>query len=309
MSEAETQQKQAGESTEDDYAATVEFESEYRDYYGSWRLMTGDRCDFARGLMVEIEDIDSDSVIAGSKADSALEGAKRLDNGLVGEIADFHADLLIFPDDRRLFIGEDPTSKETVTLFGFIVDAHEPIPLPSSVEEAVDLLKPAGVKQALEEGTTAPQRQGEWWLLDTDEEPAGSAFSPGVSERPFGGSPLENHVPREYGLAVSDNEFMRRFAEACPELDGRVSTPHEAFEQVWRGWEIASFDGVELQTDLPELRDLRRLAEQIYVRGTLRHRNNEHYMEKVGEGWKIAQTHHVEVYTADNLQTITVRRD
>jgi hypothetical protein len=148
-----------------------------------------------------------------------------------------------------------------------------------------------------------PTRQGEWWLLETDEEPASSVFNPGVNKRPFGGSPLENHVPREYGLGVSDDVFMGRVQENAPELFEIVESVGDVFDKAAQAHRIASIEDVELQTPVPELDVLRDWCEEVYVRGTLRHRENDHYLERIGESWHTARTHNMDVYTIDGVGT------
>lgn len=206
--------------------------------------------------------------------------------------------LFVYPDQTRVFVGEDETARDSNGLFGFVIDENSRLPAVRTIDEALDLLKPSQARAA-EVGGAQTLRQGEWFLVPADNEPASKTFSGEVSERPFGGSPLENHVPTEWALGITEDEFMQRFRNLCPDLDGHVETPAEAFHRVWQGFQIAEVDGVELKTDLPTVDELREVAEPIYVRGTLRHRENDHYMERIGDDWHLAVTHEVDVLTAD----------
>lgn len=217
--------------------------------------------------------------------------------------------LLVARDGTRVFVGEDATARDSNGLFGYVIGPDDRLPLVRTAREALDLLKPAQASAAEMEGAT-PLRQGEWFLVPTDEEPVSPVYSGGVSRRPFGGSPLENHVPTEWGIGVPEDEFMAWFERECPELADHVETPAEAFQRIWRGHEIASIEDVELLTDLPDAEALREFAEPIYVRGTLRHRDNDHYMESIGDGWRLAVTHDVDVFTMDTSDmTSPVRLD
>lgn len=206
--------------------------------------------------------------------------------------------LLVGPNGTRLFIGEDTTARDSNGLFGYLIRPDDRLPLVRTTREALDLLKPAQAAAAEMDDAT-PLRQGEWFLVPTDDEPVSQSFSGGVSERPFGGSPLENHVPTWYGLGVTAEQFMERFDALCPVLAGHVTSPAGAFETVAKGYRIAEVEDVELQTDPPTFGELREAAEPIYVRGTLRHRENDHYMERLGEQWHLAVTHDVDVFTID----------
>jgi hypothetical protein len=206
--------------------------------------------------------------------------------------------LMVDPDGTRVYIGEDPTARDSNGLYGFVIRTGDRLPAVRTVEEATNLLKPAHVSAAEAKGAT-PLRQGEWFLVPADTEPESKIFSGEVAERPFGSSPLENHVPTEYALGVSEPEFVDRFFEMCPQLEEHVETAKEAFARVEQAYQIASLEDVELETDIPTFDEVRELAEPIYVRGTLRHRENDHYMESIGDDWHVAVTHDVDVFTAE----------
>lgn len=211
--------------------------------------------------------------------------------------------LLVAPDGTRLFVGEDETARDSNGLFGYIIEPDGRLPLVRTTQEALDLLKPAKAATAEMEDAT-PLRQGEWFLVPTDDEPESRVFSGGVSERPFGGSPLENHVPTEFGLGVTEEEFAEEFSELCPELEW--GDAGDIFDRLAKAFRIAQVEDVELETDVPDFEEVRKLAEPIYVRGTFRHRENDHYMERVGDQWHIAVTHDVDVFT---IETENLSRD
>lgn len=231
--------------------------------------------------------------------DEIVDDIRRVDSLEVDQTDDVDlAELLIFPDESLLFIGSDPTARDAIPLLGFSIERHQPIPAPESAQEALDLLKPGDVKRAREEGGELPGRQGEWWLLPTRRVPVSTTYRPGVSKRPFGPSPLDNHVPTEYGLAVSEDVFMEQFRDLAPKAPGSIETPPEVFE--WVHQQRAFDDRVEPPEHVPEWSDLQDIAGEIFVRGTLRHRENDHYVEQIGEQWHEAQTHNFDVYTGDD---------
>lgn len=209
--------------------------------------------------------------------------------------------LFALPDQSLLFVGSDPTSKETAPIFGFMVEPFEPIPAPTSAQEALDLLKPPTIREAFENGGPEPARQGEWFLLPTDLRPVSTVFRPGVNSRPYGPSPLDNHIPREYAFTVSDREFMERFRERAPSAPDSIVEPPEAIDWIYRAHFFDGAADVELDSDVPGWSEVQELADTILVRGSFRHRENEHFMENVGDQWHEAHTHDVDVYTADGL--------
>jgi hypothetical protein len=53
--------------------------------------------------------------------------------------------------------------------------------------------------------------------------------------------------------------------------------------------------------DAPQWADIREWAGDVLVKGTIRHRDNDHYIEDCGDVWHKAVTHRVEVYTSDAI--------
>ncbi|WP_435551964.1 hypothetical protein [Natrinema sp. CGMCC1.2065] len=208
--------------------------------------------------------------------------------------------LFALPDESLLFVGSDPTAKETTPLYGFLVDTFAPIPAPASAQEALDLLRPDQVRSAFESGDE-PDRQGEWWLLPTKKVPVEETFEPGVSSRPFGPSPLANHVPREWGMTVSPGDFMDDVRDRVDQLPGTIETAPELIEWVHR-----QHQRVPTPESVPEWSEIQDLAGEILVRGTLRHRENDHFVESLGETWHVAETHNMEVYTADEFDRVVL---
>lgn len=203
--------------------------------------------------------------------------------------------LLAFPDESIMFLGSDPTARDSVPLFAIVIERHQPIPAPETAHDALNLLRPEDIRDAFETEGDAPARQGEWWLLPTRKVPVGTHFQPGVNERPYGPSPLGNHVPREYGFTVPDDEFMDVVRDCVDELPSSITSPPEVIEWVDRQHRKASTPEFA-----PTWDEIQNLAGDILVRGTLRHRENDHYVEDVGEEWHSAQTHNMDVYTGDD---------
>lgn len=205
-------------------------------------------------------------------------------------------DLLVFPDESILFLGSDPTARDSVPLFAFIVERHQPIPTPTTSQEALDLLRPAKIRDAFESDGPEPARQGEWWLLPSNKVPVGTAFRPGVDSRPYGPSPLGNHVPTKWGMTVTDSAFMDGIREAVPALPESVSTPPEVIE-----WVNRQHEKRPTPEYAPDWEVVRETAGEILVKGTLRHRENDHFVESIGDDqWHSAQTHDMDVYTGDD---------
>lgn len=215
--------------------------------------------------------------------------------------------LLVYPDGTRQFVGEDETAKAASRMFSFVIRPCDPHPPVRTATEALDLLKPPGVNRALANGEVG--RQGEWWLLPDKGKPEGSVFKPGVAKRPFGASPLENHVPREYGFGISDDELVDRFIDRVPELSEWIDTAEDAVWHISKAHQLLDLDGFELITDVPLPSELRELAGGVFVKGTLRHRESEHYVETIGDEWHLAETHDMDVWTVDSFQFATAHKD
>lgn len=215
--------------------------------------------------------------------------------------------LLVFPDETRVFVGMDDTA-HTRGDYGFVVQPNDPVPLPTTVEEALNLLKPTGVRAQMDDSDDLPQRQGEWWLLETDRDPESVELSGGVSERPFNGSPLENHVPTEFAFGVSDSAVLSWFEDEYPALVSEGDTVVDVFNRLHQSASIAAIDSVEALHDTPTYREVREAVDGVFVRGTLRHRENDHYMERIGDEWCLARTHDMTVYTVGSISS-RVQRD
>lgn len=208
--------------------------------------------------------------------------------------------LLAFPDETLLFVGSDPTAKDSIPWFSFAVGPMEPVPTPETAQEALDLLKPPAVRDIVHDEGWVPDRHGEWWLLPTNMVPVGETVKPGVSERPYGASPLGNHVPREFGFTVDADEFVKRFNRQCPRTPSTVTTPTEVIE-----WYQRQHRKNPTPEWAPTWPDLHAAAGEVLVRGTIRHRDDDHFVERLGDKWHRALTHDMEVYTAGEIATDT----
>jgi len=204
--------------------------------------------------------------------------------------------LLALPDESVMFVGSDPTTKDAIPWFTFIVERHEPMPAPETARDALDLLRPPSVQDLVYEDDYLPRRHGEWWLIPTGMVPVSTVFEPGVKTRPYGASPLGNHVPREYAFTVTDNDFMRCFEDEVDAAPGSIQTPPEAVKWTWR--QIKK----PIPTDFaPDWADIREWGGNVLVRGTIRHRDDDHFIENCEERWHLAVTHDVKVYTGDGI--------
>lgn len=230
--------------------------------------------------------------------------------------------LLEHKDGLQVYVGYDSTAQERQNLFGFVAfDGTEGVRAPSA-EDALGLLTP-------NEAVGADVRQGEWFLVESDGEPKGSIQKPGLASKEWrytapgigkfetrhdaigaatkeagayvidavraekeytSGSPLDNHLPRDWKTAVDDETFVLRVAEELGEDADRDlffdATPQDVIDAIYEG---------EIDLDYDRAREL---AGGVYVRGTIRHRENEHTMEKADD-WMQATTHDWDVVTAD----------
>jgi hypothetical protein len=203
--------------------------------------------------------------------------------------------LVAYPDESLMFIGKDPTAKDTIGWYAFTVEPMEPMPAPETAKDALDLLKPPEVQDTIAEEGLIPNRHGEWWLLPTQMIPLSEIQKPGVKTTPYGPSPLGNHVPREYAFTRTTDEFMADFKANTPAPNSVDSVP-EAIDWTWRQLQKQQPpDGV------PQWADIREWAGDVLVKGTIRHRDDDHYIEDCGDVWHKAVTHRVEVYTSDGI--------
>lgn len=206
--------------------------------------------------------------------------------------------LLVFPDETLMFLGSDPTAKDAVPWFTFTVGPAEPVPAPVTCDQALDLLKPPEVQDLYHDEQFLPGRHGEWWLIPANLIPSGTVFSPGVASKPYGPSPLGNHVPREYAFTVSDADFMDAFHDHA-DAPSSIETPPEALR-----WTHRHLQKVNPGRTVPDWAAIRDFAGDVLVRGTIRHRDDDHFVENLGETWHKAKTHNIEVYTADALGNV-----
>lgn len=242
---------------------------------------------FPRFISAVLDKVDRDYTAADARLVDEMESPE-VDFGL----------LLAYPDESLMFVGSDPTANDAIPWFAFVIEPMAPIPTPKGATDALDLLKPESVKQAVYQDDYLPDRHGEWWLLPTTMVPVGDVLKPGVSSQPYGPSPLGNHVPREYAFGVSNAEFMRRFSENVDAAPDSLGTVPEVIEWTWRQQQkVNPPDGI------PDWADIRAWAREVLVRGTVRHRENDHFVENLGEQWHKATTHDIRVYTGDEVAT------
>jgi len=229
------------------------------------------------------------------KPDLHPEDAKLIDTVTPSEDID-DGMLVAYPDESLMFLGKDPTAKDAMPWYAFTVEPSEPMPAPETAKDALDLLKPPEVKDVIVEEDWLPNRHGEWWLLPTQMIPQSRVFKPGVNSEPYGPSPLGNHVPREYAFTNSADDFITSFQESVPDAPSTIASPPEVIE-----WGFRQQNKSRPPDYAPSWADIRAWAGDILVKGTLRHRDDDHYVEDCGERWHKAVTHRVEVYTADSV--------
>lgn len=228
--------------------------------------------------------------------DMAPEDARLVDR--VEPSTDIDDGLLVaYPDESLMFIGKDPTAKGTMPWYAFVIEPMEPVPTPTTAQDALDLLKPPAVQDEAEDGWL-PSRHGEWWLLPTTKVPLTTTFTPGVKTRPYGPSPLGNHVPREYAFTASEDRFIEQFRDHAAGAPASIETVPEAIR--WSFRQLQKPEDVRPEY-APAWADVRSWAGDVLVRGTIRHRDDDHYVEDVGDQWHRAVTHRVKVYTADSV--------
>ena len=251
---------------------------------------------FLEAVLNEFTDIDSkaeESVLRlGTDAENVADGAKFMRGVVAADILDAPEErgvLLTHDSGTQVYIGWDSTAWDTYEMFGFVpFDGTDGVPAPSAAD-ALDLLRPNEAAAAPDTNVT---RQGEYFLVPAEEAAAGTIQQPGVAERPYGGSPLDSHIPRDWRPVVDDDTFIRRFMRAANDpFAGPVpETPQDCVDLLADGT-------VDPETDVTYA-EVREMADGVQVRGTLRHRANEHEMVNVSE-WRRATTHEWDVMTQD----------
>jgi len=199
--------------------------------------------------------------------------------------------LFAWPDETLVFVGSDPTASGP-PWFAYTIDPLEPVPAPKTARDALDRLKPSAVREVIHEEGFVPQRHGEWWLRPAQLVPT-ETFRPGVQSEPFGPSPLGSHVPTEWGITVLGDVFVQTARDQA-DPPASVQTPPEVVE-----WAVRQVRKEELSWH-----DVRQWADDVLVRGTVRHRDGDHPIEQLGDDWHVAETHDIEVYTADDIDSV-----
>lgn len=235
---------------------------------------------FIRELLAEL---DKDMSVPDARLVDTIKPSKDIDDGM----------LVAWPDESLMFIGKDPTAKDQMPWYAFTVEPMEPVPTPETATDALDLLKPPEVRDVVTETDWIPNRHGEWWLLPTQMIPASDEFKPGVASQPYGPSPLANHVPREYAFTNTNNEFMATFENAVPEAPDYLDGVPDVLE-----WAQRQHRKEPTPDYAPDWADIREWAGDVLVKGTIRHRDDDHFVETC-ETWHKAVTHRIEVYTSD----------
>ena len=199
----------------------------------------------------------------------------------------------VCPDESSIVVGRDETSTDS-GLFAFLVDADEP-PV-RTVQESLELLRPPSVSAARADPDRRVHRQGEWWFLETESEPV-HTVSGQLGAKPYGPSPMENHVARQYGFGLPEPELLEALSRVAS--DGRCGAVFDdvpgCFEAIREGELVRgrNWSGRFRNFEWTAVPDA---SEGLFVRGSVRHRRNEHSMLSLGDAWHRAVCHDRTVY-------------
>lgn len=212
--------------------------------------------------------------------------------------------LYTYAHGEQIYVGRDSTAHGSGR-FGFAIQEAAPVPEPA---RALDLLLPHDVRQAQAAGAEIP-RQGEWFFVPeqyASEKRSGSVQKPGVAERPYGYSPLDSHVPRDWATSKNDEQVIEDFIghedtefTDSYDLDELLEGPQQVVEFYATGrlhYE-SSLTWDQLQNDV---------LGGVWVRGTVRHDDRDHYVENLGDEWHKAVTHDYDVVTQDDVGRMRV---
>lgn len=251
---------------------------------------------FIGNVLAEQTDLDNvpdDSALAlGSPEDTLSDGDDFMRGVVSADILDDDEErgvLISHTSGIQVYVGWDSTAHRGEEMFGFVpFDGDSGVPVPSA-RDALSLLRPNRAAAAGDDGAV---RQGEWFLVPTTDDADGTIQKPGVSSRPYGGSPLDNHVPRDWRTSVDDQTFVERFSRrTISTADAAdIDTPQDCVDF------IHAHGGVVNGVGYSEVREM---AEGVQVRGTVRHRESDHEMVST-DGWCAATTHDWEVMTVDD---------
>lgn len=197
-----------------------------------------------------------------------------------------------YPDGTQILVARDETSKNS-GFFSIVLEENSGV---KTVADALETLKPDSVKVAERTEDIQVRRQGEWWFVEANEEPAFSV-SGELGVKPFGYSPMDTHVAKEYGFGLKRDELLRELSlyisdGECKQVFDNVPRCFDSIRNrdiLWEGnWSgrFPEFDWDRIES----------ICEGIYVRGTVRHRNREHYMLDLEDNWYQAFTHDATVY-------------
>jgi len=233
-----------------------------------------------------LNELDKDLAPEDARLIDTIEPTKDIDDGM----------LVAYPDQSLMFIGKDPTAKDAMPWYAFTIEPMEPVPAPQSAQDALDLLKPPEVEETIQQENWIPDRHGEWWLLPTRLMPMSRTFKGGVKSKPYNASPLGNHVPRDYAFTSSADAFMQSFNDNVESAPSTLNSVPEVIEWSFRQQNKPADIRPD---DAPKWADIREWAGDVLVKGTIKHRDDDHFVENCGDVWHKAVTHRVEVYTAD----------
>lgn len=202
--------------------------------------------------------------------------------------------LVGYSDGTRILIGRDETSTAS-GLFAVIIDSSENERI-RTVDQGIDSLRPEPVRVAERSDGVQVQRQGEWWFVETNEGPEFDV-SGELGSKPYGPSPLENHVVTGYGFGLEREQVLRELSlyasdGECDQVFDRIPQCFDSIRNQTLVWG-RTWSGRFREFDWHRISDV---CNGVFVRGTVRHRDREHYMLSLGERWHTAYTHNKTVY-------------
>ena len=234
--------------------------------------------------------------------DIPLNLIRRLIRGTEHDIYDiqryFDNSIVEFPDGSQVFFSQDETHHRPRPYFAFFIENGV-----NSAEEAEALLMPDEVGDEY-------VRQGEWFFIpDEDYSPQAPILKPFT----FTDSTWDmSHVKTED--YVEFDEIRDEPLRSCPECGSQVFDMHSHrpivtcrpcnYTVIYDELVVEDFIVHDKYTSAEKRlgnhvpRDLTVENGEIYVRGTVRHRRNEHTMLNLGEVWHKAVTHDQNVMTS-----------
>lgn len=200
--------------------------------------------------------------------------------------------LVDFPEGQ-VYIGTDDTQHDSSTRFAFYVE--DPVDDPA---EALALLRPDGISDSA-------KRQGEWFF-DPVEIEAQNPILKGLSYTDTEWDVSHTPIRAITGVDKISYGSPPEGSEIHPEQP--IAKLPDGTRVLYRRVDKQDFISMEYKNTMyrqlnrmgsHEARDLLFQDGKLYVRGTVRHKRNEHRVLNLGETWHRAKTHNYTVMTGD----------